>query len=89
MRQKFKITLEYNYETDYTEIKVDEKFKELPTIHTMDFLKSACNVLTEVYDQTIDKGLLAHSNNGFDLFELVKSCEDFGTQVKVKRNLIK
>lgn len=81
---KFKITLEYNYETDYTTIKVDEKFKDLPAIHTMDFLKSVCEVLNESYNTTVRKNYLFHHTDGFNLFALIHNKKDFGEQVNVK-----
>ena len=81
---KFKITLEYDYETDYTTIKVDDKFNNLPAIHTMDFLKSVCEVLNESYNTAITKNYLFHHTNGFNLFALMLNNEDAGEQVIVK-----
>ena len=82
---KFKITLEYNYETDSTIITVDEKFKHLPAIHTMDFLKSVCEVLNESYNTTITKHYLSHHTDGFNLFALMLNNKDAGEQVVVKQ----
>lgn len=81
---KFKITLEYDYETDCTTIKVDDKFKHLPAIHTMDFLKSVCEVLNESYNTTINENYLYHHTDGFNLFALIYNKKDYGEQVKAK-----
>ncbi|NBP03524.1 MAG: hypothetical protein EBU90_26215 [Proteobacteria bacterium] len=86
MSKKFKITLEYDYDTDFTTIKVDEKFKHLPAIHTMDFLKSVCEVLNESYNTTITKQYLFHHTDGFNLFALILNNKDVGEQVMVKQN---
>lgn len=70
MREKFEISIVYNYETDETKLKVPAEIKNLPTVHQLDFLQDAIGDLQWLYEEALLKA--DYLTGGVDLKKIAK-----------------
>jgi hypothetical protein len=55
MGNQFKVVLSYNFNTDETKIKTSSNWGELSTIHQLDALQDSLVLLTEYYNDTLER----------------------------------
>ena len=53
MRNKFKVTITYDYDTDETNIKSSKNWESLPTIHQLDALQDGLGLVRDAYNETL------------------------------------